>query len=112
MNATAPRLACLLILWLVLPAVSRAAEHADLPPSHSVDPVLYATGFEFAEGPALNPAGDLFVVNYRANGTIGRITAPPDGTASIFCDHLRSRTLSSDVPEASETSVANSPVRR
>jgi len=59
-------------------------EHADLPPTHSVEPELYATGFAFAEGPALSDAGDLFVVNYRHRGTIGRIT--PDGTAGIFCD--------------------------
>jgi len=56
----------------------------DEPPSHSVDPELYATGFELAEGPALNETGSLFVVNYRYNGTIGRITR--DGTAGVFCD--------------------------
>jgi len=58
--------------------------HADLPPTHSIRPELYATGFAFAEGPALNDAGALFVVNYRYTGTIGRIAA--DGTAGIFCD--------------------------
>jgi gluconolactonase len=58
--------------------------NADLPPSHSVKPELYATGFEFAEGPALDDAGNLFVVNYRGNGKIGRIG--PDGTASVYCD--------------------------
>jgi len=61
-----------------------ADDHADLPPSHSVKPELYATGFEFAEGPALDREGNLFVVNYRNNGTIGRIAA--DGTARVFCD--------------------------
>lgn len=100
MNTSDPRLAYLLIFWLALPLVSRAAEHADLPPSHSVDPELYATGFEFAEGPALNSAGDLFVVNYRANGTIGRITAPPDGAASIFCDLREAEPLEGRQPQA------------
>jgi gluconolactonase len=57
---------------------------ADLPPSHSVKPELYATGFEFAEGPAFDRDGNLYVVNYRGNGKIGRIT--PDGAASVFCD--------------------------
>ena len=52
--------------------------------SHSVKPELYATGFEFAEGPALDDAGNLFVVNYRGLGKIGRIA--PDGTASVYCD--------------------------
>jgi len=58
-------------------------EVVDLPPSHSVPPQLYATGFEFAEGPAIDRDGNLFVVNYRANGNIGRITQ--DGTAGVFC---------------------------
>jgi gluconolactonase len=65
-------------------AAAESEKHADLPPTHSVKPALYATGFAFAEGPALTDAGDLFVVNYRYNGTIGRIAA--DGTAGIFCD--------------------------
>lgn len=64
--------------------VPGADDHDDLPPSHSVKPELYATGFEFAEGPALDREGNLYVVNYRNNGTIGRIAV--DGTARIFCD--------------------------
>ncbi len=71
-------------VWLMSVALLSAAEQEDLPPSHAVKPELYATGFEFAEGPALDAHGDLFVVNYRANGNIGRIAA--DGTAAIFCD--------------------------
>ena len=58
-------------------------EHDDLPSSHSIKPELVATGFEFAEGPALDPDGNLYVVNYRGNGNVGRIT--PDGTASVLC---------------------------
>ena len=57
---------------------------ADLPKPETVTPQLYATGFAFAEGPALDDAGDLYVVNYRVEGTIGKIAA--DGTASVFCD--------------------------
>ncbi|HTN75394.1 MAG TPA: SMP-30/gluconolactonase/LRE family protein [Pirellulaceae bacterium] len=60
-----------------------AVETNELPPSHTVKPELYATGFEFAEGPALDHTGNLYVVNYRGNGNIGRIGV--DGTASIFC---------------------------
>ncbi len=63
---------------------SARAEPQELPPSHSVKPELYATGFSFAEGPTLDRAGNLYVVNYRTPGTIGRIGA--DGAASIFCD--------------------------
>lgn len=59
------------------------AAELELPPSHSVQPELYATGFEFAEGPAFDRDGNLFVVNYRGNGNIGRITR--DGTASVWC---------------------------
>lgn len=58
-------------------------DETTLPPSHSVVPELFATGFEFAEGPAFDQHGNLFVVNYRGNGNIGRIT--PDGTASVWC---------------------------
>jgi sugar lactone lactonase YvrE len=72
------------LLATLVPALSTAAADDDLPPSHSVQPELYATGFAFAEGPALDSQGNLYVVNYRHKGTIGRIT--PDGTASILCD--------------------------
>ena len=63
-------------------SISRAVE-PELPPSHSVQPELYATGFEFAEGPTFDREGNLFVVNYRGNGNIGRIAR--DGTASVWC---------------------------
>jgi gluconolactonase len=56
---------------------------AELPLPEAVTPQLYATGFEFAEGPTLDPDGNLYVVNYRGNGNIGRIQ--PDGTASVLC---------------------------
>ena len=69
---------------LATAALVRAADHEDLPPSHSVTPELYATGFEFAEGPAFDAAGNLYVVNYRGNGNIGQIA--PDGTARVFVD--------------------------
>ncbi len=68
----------------LLTAMVTADENDDLPPTHSLEPLLYATGFEFAEAPALDPQGNLYVANYRFLGTIGRITA--DGTASIWCD--------------------------
>ena len=85
------------LLWTAAMA-GGAEKHADLPPSHSVDPELYATGFEFAEGPALNAAGELFVVNYRYNGTIGRIA--PDGTAGIFCDLVQAAPVEGGEPQA------------
>ncbi|MGE3777114.1 MAG: SMP-30/gluconolactonase/LRE family protein [Pirellulaceae bacterium] len=75
-------------LGLALLCTSAAAvpaqEHSDLKPSFSIIPELYATGFEFAEGPAFDQSGNLFVVNYRGNGNIGRITRA--GQASVWCD--------------------------
>ena len=76
----------------------RSAEHADLPPSHSVQPELAATGLAFAAGPALNAAGDLFVANYRELGTIGRIAA--DGTASILADLRKLAPVEGRIPQA------------
>lgn len=67
-----------------LAALEPPSDHEDLPQAEAVRPVLYATGFEFAEGPAFDRQGNLFVVNYRGNGNIGRIT--PDGEASIWCN--------------------------
>ncbi|MBN2474068.1 MAG: SMP-30/gluconolactonase/LRE family protein [Pirellulales bacterium] len=72
------------LLPAALGAADRTDLHADLPASSAVKPEMYATGFEFAEGPVLDAEGNLFVVNYRVNGTIGRIA--PDGTAGVFCD--------------------------
>jgi gluconolactonase len=75
---------CLAVFCLATGLAALAAGPKELPPSHSVTNALYATGFEFAEGPALDDNGDLYVVNYRGNGNIGRIAA--DRTASVFCD--------------------------
>jgi len=73
----------LLVVFLG-PAAALEGPHSDLPPSHSVEPELYAEGFVFAEGPALDDEGNLFVVNYLRKGTIGKVA--PDRTATIFCD--------------------------
>jgi sugar lactone lactonase YvrE len=72
------------LLWITaIAAVGRCDDHADLPDPESVVPQLCATGFEYAGGLALDDAGNLYVVNYRGNGNIGRITL--DGTASVLC---------------------------
>lgn len=78
------RFAAVVLGYAMITASLRSAEVASLPPSHSVKPELFATGFEFAEGPAFDAHGNLFVVNYRGNGNIGRIT--PDGTAAVWCN--------------------------
>ncbi len=43
------------------------------------DPGLFTGGIE---GPAVSSSGDLYVVNFDVEGTIGKVT--PDGTASLF----------------------------
>ena len=83
-RAATPLSVGLLIAAFLATFTSPATADDKLPSADVVKPQLYATGFEFAEGPALDPAGNLFVVNYRGNGRIGRIA--PDGTASVFCD--------------------------
>jgi gluconolactonase len=80
-----------------------AGQPADLPPSHSVKPELYATGFEFAEGPTLDAAGNLFVVNYRGLGKIGRIAS--DGTASVYCDLRQQTPVEGRLPQANGLKV-------
>ncbi len=81
------RIATTLLLGLVAAGTAVAQHtdpHRDLPYSHSVKPELYAKGFVFAEGPALDDAGNLYAVNYQRKGTIGRIA--PDRSGTIFCD--------------------------
>jgi len=94
---------CILTLAVACSSPVRADEHRDLPPSRSVRPELYATGFEFAEGPTLDRAGNLFVVNYRNNGTIGRIA--PDGTARVFCDLRKLSLVPGKKPQANGLKV-------
>ena len=72
-----------LTLTLALPAPALAAD-TPLPDPAATKPALYCTGFAFAEGPAIDREGNLYVVNYRDWGTIGKIT--PDGSASILVD--------------------------
>jgi len=93
----------ILTLGVASASAVRADEHRDLPPSHSVRPELYATGFEFAEGPALDRAGNLYVVNYRNNGTIGCIAR--DGTARVFCDLRKLAPVQGKKPQANGLKV-------
>jgi gluconolactonase len=60
-----------------------ADDNGDLPLSGTVTAQLYATGFEFAEGPTFDRLGNLYVANYRGLGNIGRITK--EGSASVLC---------------------------
>lgn len=72
------------LAWIVaLVGRGRSDDHEDLPLPDTVKPELYATGFEIAEGPALDEHGNLYVANYRGNGNIGRITT--QGKASVLC---------------------------
>jgi sugar lactone lactonase YvrE len=89
-NRTRPRLdlAVLALIGIVV-VVGPSARAADpsptpLPDPARTKPVLHCTGFEFAEGPAFDRDGNLYVVNYRERGTIGKFT--PDGAASVLVD--------------------------
>jgi gluconolactonase len=82
LRAPLPFTLCLACV-VALASPGRSSEDNDLPLAESVEPQMYATGFEFAEGLALDPEGNLYVVGYRGDGNIGRIT--PDGTASVLC---------------------------
>jgi gluconolactonase len=105
MPRAAKTIVCLWIAAIAggLIANALAGEQPALPASHSVKPELYATGFEFAEGPALDRDGNLFVVNYRNNGTIGRIAA--DGSAKVFCDLRALVPLAGRKPQANGLKV-------
>ncbi|HVX10587.1 MAG TPA: SMP-30/gluconolactonase/LRE family protein [Pirellulales bacterium] len=74
-----------LAVILSAPFVAHAADPEKptaLPDPAKIKPTMYCTGFAFAEGPAIDRDGNLYVVNYREWGTIGKIT--PDGAASIL----------------------------
>jgi sugar lactone lactonase YvrE len=91
-------------LWLSGPNVGWGVQpHDDLPQPEAVKAELYATGFELADGPTFDAAGNLYVVNYRRMGTIGRIT--PDGAASIWCDLVALSPIEGRVPQASGLKV-------
>jgi hypothetical protein len=62
------RTAWVLLLALLVNAVSEAAEPsqpASLPAPSRIKPTMYCTGFAFAEGPAIDRDGNLYVVNDR-----------------------------------------------
>ncbi|HWB08872.1 MAG TPA: SMP-30/gluconolactonase/LRE family protein [Pirellulales bacterium] len=81
------KIAVCTLFVLFAQAVGQAAESkkpTPLPAPSDVRPTMYCTGFAFAEGPAIDREGNLYVVNYRQWGTIGKIT--PEGAASILVD--------------------------
>ncbi len=56
---------------------------ADVPPLPStLVPYPVIADIAFAEGPIFDDAGNLYFVNYRELGTLGRMT--PDGTVSVW----------------------------
>lgn len=76
-----------LLLAVSLRVVAEGAEAnqpTPLPAASKAKPAMYCTGFAFAEGPAIDREGNLYVVNYREWGTIGKIT--PQGAASVLVD--------------------------
>jgi gluconolactonase len=74
----------IVVITLLLTSAPFASATSPLPGADQVKPELVATGLEFAEGPALDSSGNLFLVNYMGLGKIGQIA--PDHTAAVFCD--------------------------
>ena len=72
------------ILACVVGQSAESKEPIPLPSPADVRPTMYCTGFAFAEGPTIDREGNLYVVNYRQWGTIGKITR--QGAASILVD--------------------------
>ncbi len=83
----------------------RAARPTGLPSNDKIQPRLYATGFEIADGPTFDTEGILFVANYRGNGNIGRITS--GGTAGVFCDLRKLAPAEGRTPRAAGLKVAS-----
>ena len=80
-------LVTMVVMFVASPGVawpSDTDEPTPLPDPATVQPILFATGLQAAEGPAFDDQGNLYVVNYRRASTIGKIT--PDGTARIHAD--------------------------
>jgi len=57
-----------------------------LPPGNSIRPEVVVRDIAFAEGPAIDAAGNLYFVNFERRGTIGKRT--PAGDVSLFVDLL------------------------
>ncbi len=53
-------------------------------PRHSSDFTSEWSFTKGIEGPAVDRNGNLFVVNFKKDGTIGKVT--PDGKCSVFCE--------------------------
>src|SRR5260370_33482831 len=67
----------------VLAGLALAGDSAPVPPlPKKIEPRLVVRGISFAEGPTFDSKGNLFFVNYKGNGNIGRRT--PDGAVEIW----------------------------
>ena len=69
-------------LFLAAALSGAAQQPPPFPGQFAAYPVV--ADIDFAEGPAFDPKGNLYFVNYIRNGTIGRKT--PDGTVSVWCE--------------------------
>ena len=70
----------LLLAGLLLGATAGPDDPPPLP--EKVEPQLLVRGISFAEGPAFDSNGNLFFVNYKGNGNIGRRT--PAGEVDVW----------------------------
>jgi gluconolactonase len=72
-----------LVLLCVLTMSAMAISGENTPPlPPKVEPRLLLRGISFAEGPTFDSKGNLFFVNYKGNGNIGRRT--PEGDTEVW----------------------------
>ena len=91
---------CSLAFAIVLiTAVACSAENKPLPKSYSVKPLLFATGFESSDGLTFDTKNNLYAVNYRGNGNLGRVST--EGKASIFHKLQKTEIMKETVPHPS-----------
>jgi gluconolactonase len=72
----------LLLLAALAIGASAFADDAPSPLPNRVEPRLLVRGISFAEGPTFDSKGNLFFVNYKGNGNIGRRT--PAGDVEVW----------------------------
>jgi gluconolactonase len=81
LNWRSPMRPFLLVVSLLIGA-SAFAQDDSAPLPERVEPRLLVRNITFAEGPAFDSKGNLFFVNYKGNGNLGRRT--PEGEVEVW----------------------------
>jgi gluconolactonase len=72
----------LILLGVLTTGTMALAQDTPAPLPKKVEPRLLVRGIHFAEGPTFDSKGNLFFVNYKGNGNIGRRT--PAGAVEVW----------------------------